>query len=77
MDYHLLDVYTLKSMSRDIGNEIERLEQEIERLKEKKEVMDIIIARRQSKDRNLKTKKTEDISDETVINPLDMDRLKY
>lgn len=66
MDYHILDVYTLKAMSRDIKKEIRKLENSIDRLNEQLKIIDIIVSTRDDKDRG------KPVDDNTVINPTSM-----
>ena len=63
MDYHILDLYTLKSMTRDFQNEIDRLGEKIEAILEQKEIIDMIIEYR-----NKKQKKNPD--NEIWVDPL-------
>ena len=64
MDYHILDLYTLKSISRDINREIQRIKDRLKKLKEQQEVVDMIIAYRGKIDPH------KIIDSDTLINPL-------
>ena len=47
MDYHILETYTLKSMSVDIEREIRRSSRRLTQLQEQKEIIDMIIVHRE------------------------------
>ena len=51
MDYHILETYTLKAMSRDINKEIKTIFNRLDRLKEQKEILDLIIIHRNESDK--------------------------
>ena len=63
MDYHMLDIYTLKSMSNDVRKEISNLTERLSRLKEQKEVIDMIVIFRTEQD------KKDKIDNNTLIDP--------
>ena len=46
MDYHILDVYTLKSMTRDINREIKKTIDKLNKLREQKDIINIIVSHR-------------------------------
>lgn len=62
MDYHILDLYTLKSMSRDLDREIKRLRVCSIKITEQKEIIDLIINHRDKKEKN--------VDSDTLIDPL-------
>lgn len=62
MDYHILDLYTLKSMSRDLDRELKRLKAQIIKIHEQKEIVDLIICHRD--------KENKIIDSDTLIDPL-------
>ena len=64
MDYHILETYTLKAMSRDINKEIKTILNRLDRLKEQKEILDLIIIHRNESD------KGKPVHNETIIDPL-------
>ena len=64
MNYHILEIYTLKSMSYDIGKKIRSTIKELITLKEQKEIIDLIIIHRDEK----KNKNT--VNNDTLIDPL-------
>ena len=63
MDYHMLYIYTLKSMSNDVRKEISNLTERLSRLKEQKEVIDMIVIFRTEQD------KKDKIDNNTLIDP--------
>jgi hypothetical protein len=65
MDYHIFDTYTLKSMGRDINKEIHKLTERLEKLKEQKDFIDILIKYRNQKEREIT------YDNDVLINPLD------
>jgi len=64
MDYHILETYTLKSMSRDINKEISVMIERLNRLREQKDIIDLIIIHRYEQE------KDNQVDNETVIDPL-------
>lgn len=64
MNYHILETYTLKSIAIDIDKEIGNLIEQLDRLREQKEIIDSIINHRIDRDREKK------ITSDTVIVPL-------
>ena len=64
MDYHILETFTLKSMSVDIERELKRMTTRLKQLKEQKEIIDLIILHREE------DKKTRNTRDDHMIHPL-------
>ncbi len=65
MDYHILDICTLKLMAKDIDREIKRMQRRLKQLQEQKEIIDVIILHRE--DRQLDVKSSDD---DITIHPL-------
>lgn len=64
MDYLILETYTLKAIARDINKEILTIMDRLNRLKEQKEIIDLVISHRTEKD------KGKPVHSETIIDPL-------
>ena len=64
MNYHILDLYTLKSMRRDINKEIVNTIQTLNKLREQVDVITIILKHREHRDA------TTEVNDGTLVNPL-------
>jgi hypothetical protein len=65
MDYHILDICTLKSMSKDIDREIKRMQRRLRQLQEQKEIIEIIILHRGERQNDIKSS-----DDDITIHPL-------
>ena len=50
MDYHILEIYTLKAISRDVDREITKIKDRLRKLEEQKEIIDLIIMHRDKND---------------------------
>lgn len=64
MNYHMLDVYTLKSIRRDINKEIKKTVENLNRLREQEEIITMILKYREHQD------STEVTNDGSLVNPL-------
>ncbi len=64
MNYHILDLYTLKSMRRDINKEIVKTIDTLNKLREQVEVITVILKHREVKDSN------EVINNGNLVSPL-------
>lgn len=60
MDYHILDICTLQSMSKDTDKEIKIMQRRLKQLQEQKEIIDVIILHRVDKQPDVKSTEEDD-----------------
>lgn len=64
MNYHILDLYTLKSMRRDLTKEIKKTVDNLNKLREQVEIITMILKHREN------SEDSEIINDGSLVNPL-------